>query len=163
MKGSYFFYYFIHHEWKHRFHLPVSKSYSFSLYLGWNYSFFWLMHVTMQSTIAILHGKHPAKRWHLQQACPKGLGLTYQRHPITPTLPQTASPAQKKKQTKNLIPNRNDPKHHITWTPSRPSAHKQQSPNHHNWPPRKPQETCKWQCGHQVQACILLLWSQKFE
>ena len=32
---------------------------------------------------------------HLQQACPKGLGLTYQRHPNTPTLPQTASPPKK--------------------------------------------------------------------
>ena len=29
---------------------------------------------------------------HLLQACPKGLGLTYQRHHITPTLPQTAFP-----------------------------------------------------------------------
>ena len=88
----------------------------------------------MQSTVGILQGKHPAKRSHLQQACPKGLGLTYQRHSITPTLPQTASPTPQKKtkKKKNLIPNRNDPKHHITWTPSRPSAHKQQSPNHHN-------------------------------
>ena len=31
---------------------------------------------------------------HLQQACPKGLGLTHQKHPITPTLP----PPPKKKQ-----------------------------------------------------------------
>ena len=29
---------------------------------------------------------------HLQQACPKGLGLIHQRHPITPTIPQKYSP-----------------------------------------------------------------------
>ena len=48
---------------------------------------------------------------HLQQACPKGLGLTYQRHPITPTLPQTASlpPPPPKKTTKKTYPKQERP------------------------------------------------------
>ena len=37
---------------------------------------------------------------HLQQACPKGLGLIYQRHSIKPTLPQTAPPPPKQTRTK---------------------------------------------------------------
>ena len=93
---------------------------------------------------------------HLQQACPKGLGLTHQRHLITPTLPQTASP-------RKLCPKQERPKHHITWTPSRPAALKQQTPSHHNQPPKKPQQTRKRQCAHKAQVCIPLLRSQTLE
>ena len=48
--------------------------------------------------------KMTATTRHLQQACPKGLGLTYQRHPITSTLPQTASPHTKKNNKKQKKP-----------------------------------------------------------
>ena len=70
---------------------------------------------------------------HLQQACPKGVGLTCQRHPITPTIPKNVP--QKT--------HRNDQKHHIACTLSRPALHKSQPPNCHNQPQKKPQQTGK--------------------
>ena len=65
---------------------------------AYSFIFFQLMHVTMQSTVTILQGKTPSQKMtgttrHLQQACPKGLGL------ITKDIPSHPPSPPKKKQT----------------------------------------------------------------
>ena len=57
---------------------------------------------------------------------------------------------------------RNDHKHHITRTSSKPAVHKPQPPNCHNQPPKKPQRTLKWQGTHKAQVGISPLQSQKW-
>ena len=80
---------------------------------------------------------------HLQQACPRGLGLTHQRHPITPTIPQIGPLKNHLKQERPQAP------HHIY---PQQTNRAQTAAIHRNQPPKKPQQTRKQQGAHRAQA-----------
>ena len=70
---------------------------------------------------------------HLQQARPRGLGPTHQRHPITPTIPQIGPP--QKTHLKQELPQA--PHHMYPQQTSRTET----AATHRNQPPKKPQQT----------------------